>query len=506
MARPSELDEHPAVDQWDLCKCIEQDRGPEGGFPSFITIKRGLEEEHGLETTVTTLKRYVNDYADVSAVGARLLRAQLYDDVHRNSLEDVREDISPADFVTVLPDRPLTEAEVRVLVSHPDVDAVHGEHLGHWYPSMPEEFEDDLHTLWIESGNELVTLSFLVEGLGKRDPYTSSMDLDQPMGWEQKRVRNKNDLVDAGMLFREDYLHVPEQEPDQTRPPAFAENESFADGELLRPDDLRELSTDEIIQWLRHFGIDFDEQQFQENVQQFHSAEHLAEHWQDIYPVTVSGYDRDFPWMAAMVLWERLAPDNPSSEQLDQMMQEGYDHREDGNMVEACRLWLTVWDHLTDRFTEDMTSIQDADQRAFSGGQSLYNWCQDLEMELANAGRNEPTLYERRIEYCREFCAQFPETKTLIVGNMRRAVAESLVKLGRIEEGEAEFEALTSDYPEYSWGYVAWGDLYRGDTGQYENVPADHERAAQLYQMALSEDRDGLAVEAAQERLAELDR
>lgn len=505
MVRPPDLWEHPAVDQWDLCKRIERDRGPEGGFPSFTSIKRDLENEHELETTVTAIKTYLDDHADASAIGSRLLRAQFYGDAYDNHLEDVREEVSPVDLVTVLPDRPLTETEIHTLVSHPDVDAVHGEPLSHWCSSVPDEFEGDLHALWIESGDELVTLSFLIEGLDKRDTYSPSMDLDQPMGWERERVRQKDDLVDAGMLFREDYLHVPERDPDQTPPPAFAENESFADEELLHPDDLRELSTEEIVQWLRHFGITFDEGQFQENVQEFQSAEELAEHWRDIYPVTVSGYDEDFPWMAAMVLWERLAPDHPSSEHLDQMMQEGYDHREDGDIVEACRLWLDIWEHLEERFTDDMTTISDADQRAFSGIQSLYNWCQDLAMALGNAGRDEPAFYERRIEYCRELCAQFPEEDTLLLGNMRRAVAESLVKLGRIEEGEAEFEALTDDYPEYSWGYVAWGDLYRGDTRRYEDVPADHERAAQLYRMALSEDRDGHASEAARERLAELD-
>ena len=504
MARRSDLREHPAVDKWDLCERIEHDRGPEGGFPSFISIKRDLENEYDLETTVTTLKTYLNEDVDLTAVGARLLRAQLYGEVYDSPLEDVREDISPVDLVTMLPDRPLTESEVRVLTAHPEVDAVHGESLGYWYPTMPDEFEDDLHALWIECGDTLVSLSFLVDGLSKRDTYEPSMDLDQSMGWDQKRVRQKDELVDSGMLVRDDYLHVPEQDSTQTPSSTVTASESFADGQLLHPDDLRELSTDEIIQWLRHFGIKIDQAQFQETVQQFHSAVTLAEHWRATYSVTVAGYDEDFPWMAAMILWERLAPDQPSSEQLDRMMQEGYDHKQDGQIAEACQLWLDVWEHLQERFTDDMATIRAADRTAFSGTQALYNWCQDLETALANAGRDDPEFHKRRIKYCREFCAEFPETKTLILGNMRRAVAESLIELGRISDGEAEFEALTNDHPEYSWGYVAWGDIYRGDTGRYDHVPADHERAARLYRKALDKTRDGHALEAAQARLTEL--
>jgi len=504
MSRRSDLDEHPAVDKWDLCERIEHDRGSEGGFPSFINIKRDLENEYDLETTVTTLKTYLKEDVDLTAVGARLLRAQRCGDVYDSSLEDVCEDISPVDLVTVFPDRPLTESEARILTDHSEVDAVHGEPLDYWYPTMPDEFEDDLHALWIESGDTLVSLSFVVDGLGKRDTYEPSMDLDQSMGWERKRVKQKDELVDPGMLMREDYLHVPEHDSGQTPSPTVPVSESFADGELLHPDDVRELSTAEIIQWLRHFGIKTNQEQFRETVQQFRSAEALAEHWRERYSVTVAGYDEDYPWMAAMVLWERLAPDQPSSEQLDRMMQEGYNHKQDGQIVEACQLWLDVWEHLKERFTDEMTTISDADRTVFSGTQSLHNWCQDLEMELANAGRDEPVYHKRRIEYCRDFCAEFPETGTLILGNMRRAIAESLIQLDRVSDGEAEFEALTNDYPEYSWGYVAWGDIYRGDTGRYEHVPTDHERAGRLYRKALDETRDGHAFDAAQERLTEL--
>lgn len=40
--------------------------------------------------------------------------------------------------------------------------------------------------------------------------------------------------------------------------------------------------------------------------------------------VTAKDFDQDFPWMAAVVLGERLAPHVINSEKLDDLMQKGY--------------------------------------------------------------------------------------------------------------------------------------------------------------------------------------
>lgn len=70
---------------------------------------------------------------------------------------------------------------------------------------------------------------------------------------------------------------------------------------------------------------------------------------------------------------------------------------------------------------------------------------------------------------------------------MRRAVAVSLFELGRIEDGEAEFEALLDEYPDYGWACIRWGDMYRESyPGGHDALPSDDERAAQLYRTANS--------------------
>ncbi len=205
-----------------------------------------------------------------------------------------------------------------------------------------------------------------------------------------------------------------------------------------KPWSLNEVSsftTGEIIIKLAELGINVSEKSLAEEIKNYYSASDLAKHWWKTNKVIAKGYDQDFPWMAAVVLWERLAPHIINSEKLDNMMQKGYRFCSEGKEEKCCRIWLEVWEHLKKRFTPEMKSINEAG-KVFSGLQNLFNWCQDLEMELGNAGLKEPSFYEKRIEYCREFCELFPETDRLIIENMKRAEAESYFALGLIEQGE----------------------------------------------------------------------
>jgi len=111
-------------------------------------------------------------------------------------------------------------------------------------------------------------------------------------------------------------------------------------------EEIRLMSTEEIISRLRGFGIHFTEEKFLEDVKKFHSACDLAEHWWKIYRINAKGFDEDFPWMAATILWERLAPQVINTEKLDRMMQKGYGLLDEGKEVEACNLWLEIWEHL----------------------------------------------------------------------------------------------------------------------------------------------------------------
>jgi uncharacterized protein YchJ len=104
-------------------------------------------------------------------------------------------------------------------------------------------------------------------------------------------------------------------------------------------------------------------------------------------------------------------------------------------------------------------SIREFDDR-FSMYQSLFNWSQDLEDALWNAGREDPELLGARIAVCEEALRRFPDEDELMVENRRRAVAESYFELGETDKAEALFERWLAVDPRWGWGWIGWADLH----------------------------------------------
>lgn len=269
-------------------------------------------------------------------------------------------------------------------------------------------------------------------------------------------------------------------------------------------EEIKALSTDEIMQQLKNLGLPCTEEQFLEEIKDYHSPREVAEKWIETYSVK-EGLDKDFLYPAASVLWERLAPPmrtltKITPEQLDDMIQKGYDLLRENMVTEACDLWLEAWEHLKPHFSPEMKSIDKAED-VFLGAQSLYNWCQDLEMELGNAGLDDRSYFERRINYAQEFCVLFPESDRLLMENMKRAEAESCFALGRGDQGEQIYSQLVERYPRSAWAYIGWADQYWLFPFD-DNMPPDYEKAEKIYRMALEGDVDDK--DAVRERLEDL--
>jgi hypothetical protein len=250
------------------------------------------------------------------------------------------------------------------------------------------------------------------------------------------------------------------------------------------------MSTDEIFARLNRLGVAVTPEMFREAVQRHDSAERLAEEWYEQYPLyPESRYDEDFVWMAAIVLWKRLTPARISFEQIDDLMQEGYALLEARRTTEACDAWWQVWEWLREKVTPKRNALEALDED-FLGMQSVFNWCQDFEMELGNAGIDDPKYNQLRIQYCQEFLETFSDVEWLMRGNFLRAEAESYWRLGEIETAEAKCEALIDENPDWAWGYIEWSDLY----WLYRDSPKDYDRAEAILLRALDrpdlEDRD----------------
>lgn len=261
------------------------------------------------------------------------------------------------------------------------------------------------------------------------------------------------------------------------------------------------MSTMEIIEKLEAAGIPFEEKAFLKDTETFYSAEALSENWFQRYRPAVKDRDEDFPYYAALILWERLAPGlNLSKEKMSNLIEEGFNLLENKDPVKACDIWLRVWDGIKYRWKSEYRSMDSLDDR-YKRSFFVSNFCQDLEDELRNAGVKNSSYYEKRITYCREFCNRFPEEKELILHNMKRAIADSYCSLGDYKQADLECEKLVTEYPNNPWGYIEWGDQY------FFNPRKDYAVARKYYEKARAiaqnnKDDDGLM--AVEERLEDL--
>jgi len=167
-------------------------------------------------------------------------------------------------------------------------------------------------------------------------------------------------------------------------------------------------------------------------------------------------------------------------ERLDDLMQEGYRLLDARRTAAACDRWLEAWD-LVKRLAGPETRTATAFDRAHPLVQSVFNWCQDLEMELGNAGAGDSAYDEHRLRYAREFLVRFPDSDTLFWINFTRAQGEALWRLGRRAEAETVYAALVERFPAEAWGYIGWADQY----WLGENSPKAYDAAEAILRRAL---------------------
>jgi tetratricopeptide (TPR) repeat protein len=250
--------------------------------------------------------------------------------------------------------------------------------------------------------------------------------------------------------------------------------------------DVEALSTVEIADKLAEHGIETTEESFRDRAAEIDSAMTLADQWEDDHDVDVSGYDRDYIWMAAEVLWKRWAPDIPNRERIYDLVQEGRELSEKGNDAEACQRWLSAWEIIVAVTPDEITTVEAADDH-LPNVLSLEAFLRSVDNDLATLAADDSAYYERRLEFCREVCDQFPDAPDELLLDFRHFVADSLTELGRLTDSRSELEALVRDYPDDPWAYKKLADSY-WLTGSDEPTVPEMERAAELYQQALEAD------------------
>ncbi len=94
--------------------------------------------------------------------------------------------------------------------------------------------------------------------------------------------------------------------------------------------------------------------------------------------------------------------------------------------------------HLCD--AAGIRAIGEFDDR-FPMTQSLYNWSQDLEDALWNAGLHDREMLRARIAVCEEALSRFRGEDQLMTENRRRALAESYYEVGQTQKAEELFQS-----------------------------------------------------------------
>src|SRR5262249_24695125 len=205
--------------------------------------------------------------------------------------------------------------------------------------------------------------------------------------------------------------------------------------------------------------------------------------------------ESDWIWVCLTALWQRWFPDQPGFELLDDKIQAGYDLQGPEGAVAACCVWLEAWGDVLSLLDKGgLPSIHAFDER-FRGSQSLFNWIQDLEDALWNAGLEDRQFLTARIAVCEEGLRRFPAEDDLMSENRRRALAESYFELGETAKAETLYCDWLHADPRWGWGWIGWSDGYGFTRTQFQ----DWQHAEQIL-------REGLAVDQVRDRLDLLER
>src|SRR6266704_5664361 len=209
----------------------------------------------------------------------------------------------------------------------------------------------------------------------------------------------------------------------------FAEKERARDatfqkqsaGKVLRSD-AQPLTDDDLLAKLRSFGIELDRHSLERLCREALSAEEIATPLLDqrTFHGRQAEMESDWIWVCLTALWQRWFPDQPCFELLDDKMQAGYDLQGPGGAAAACRIWLEAWRDVLGLLDKGgLQSIHAFDER-FRGSQSLFNWIQDLEDELWNAGLEDRQFLTARIAVCEEGLRRFFRTDDDLMSENRR--------------------------------------------------------------------------------------
>lgn len=269
-------------------------------------------------------------------------------------------------------------------------------------------------------------------------------------------------------------------------------------------DKVKVLDSSIIIIQMVKFGIPLTKEEILEEISSVSIAADLRDKWADKYTLDRRDPLIDFTFFAIQELSSRFLPEHVLLEQIDDMMQNGYDAEAVNGEEQAVEIWMEVWRKLLtwlgDQKVTSIDDLGDATYRYMS--EFISNWVQDLELALSNAGSKDEKYLEMNEAFTSEFLTRFPDSDSLIIQNMTLAKGESIFLQGRYTEGENVYQKCAEEHPNNAWIYIRWGDLFNPKS---RSVKPDREKSIDLYKKAIQKATDEEERLAVEERLSELE-
>ncbi|MDD4139064.1 MAG: SEC-C metal-binding domain-containing protein [Eubacteriales bacterium] len=153
-----------------------------------------------------------------------------------------------------------------------------------------------------------------------------------------------------------------------------------------------------------------------------------------------------------------------------------------GQSREACDILLEAWELVKQLMQDEGHANLDALDRAYPQSEPVFNWAQDLEQELYNAGLDDSAYLAKRIAYGYELIDRCQGMNMLIIENARQAIAETHYMLGDQETCDRLFQGWLDEDPAWGWGIIHWADCYHLGLGK--GAP-DHARAEAIIRQGL---------------------
>lgn len=250
---------------------------------------------------------------------------------------------------------------------------------------------------------------------------------------------------------------------------------------LPGPEDVENLSDEEILARLSSFGITIDRPEFEQQCRSSVSIDYVLKHFTAKHDL--DGEDSDWTFVCLWALWNRWCPDAPLYIRMTQQIDAATNATDAGDYETACQLWREAWReaHLLLEKT-GLTFMDELDAQMDAAFSSL-GLLEGFALALGHAGLKNPALLQERISVCQrgiELIDPENEETEELIDQMREAIAQSYFHLGDFEKADALYRNWLNENADVRI-WLSWSGCY-----QFDGKARDLKRSEEILKEGLS--------------------